>query len=146
MAWLYILEENAGNVHCCFSIMWGTISKLARDLLASMIRLPAHLATRCQRVLPTAIGLTHPPDFSKAMREGPNKNGQMKGEVLSSRTRLMKAVRTLSRRGPPPTPSMANQLAKFTLNMAETTKPLHDLLSKKDVWTWEDSQQQAYSV
>jgi len=32
---------------------------------------------------------------------------------------------------------MINQLSKFTTNLAEKAKPLHDLLSKKNQWTWE---------
>lgn len=39
---------------------------------------------------------------------------------------------------------MANQLSKFTPNLAEKTKPLRDLLSKKNQWLWGDGQQQAF--
>ena len=39
---------------------------------------------------------------------------------------------------------MANQMAKFSPSMAEMTKPLRDLLSKKNAWVWADSQQQAF--
>ena len=40
---------------------------------------------------------------------------------------------------------MVNQLAKFSPSTAETTKPLRDLLSKKNAWTWGDSQQRAFN-
>ena len=40
---------------------------------------------------------------------------------------------------------MANHLAKFIPTMAETIKPLRDLLSKKNAWNWGDSQQQSFS-
>jgi hypothetical protein len=39
---------------------------------------------------------------------------------------------------------MANQLSKFTLDLAETTKPLRDLLAKKNAWHWSDAQDQAF--
>jgi len=38
---------------------------------------------------------------------------------------------------------MANQLGKFTPNLAEVTKPLRDLLSSKNSWTWGEPQAQA---
>ena len=31
---------------------------------------------------------------------------------------------------------MVNQLSKFTEHLADKTKPLKDLLSKKNSWTW----------
>ena len=39
---------------------------------------------------------------------------------------------------------MANQLSKFTIDLAETTKPLRDLLSKKNAWHWSYAQDQAF--
>ena len=39
---------------------------------------------------------------------------------------------------------MINQLSKFTPNLAEKAKPLRDLLSKKNQWTWGESQRQAF--
>ena len=39
---------------------------------------------------------------------------------------------------------MANQLAKFSPSMAETTKQLHDFLSNKNAWICGDSQRQAF--
>ena len=38
---------------------------------------------------------------------------------------------------------MANQLSKFTPHQANTTKPLRDLLSKKNQWSWGQPQRQA---
>ena len=40
---------------------------------------------------------------------------------------------------------MANQLSKFTPNLAETTKPLQDLLSKQNCWSWGEPQKKAFS-
>ena len=40
---------------------------------------------------------------------------------------------------------MANQLSKFTPNLAELTKPLRDLLSKKNHWCWDYPQKEAFS-
>ena len=37
-----------------------------------------------------------------------------------------------------------NQLGKFTPNLAENTKPLRDLLSAKNQWTWGSRQQEAF--
>ena len=39
---------------------------------------------------------------------------------------------------------MANQMGTFTSKLAETSKPLRDLLSTKRVWNWEHAQQQAF--
>ena len=39
---------------------------------------------------------------------------------------------------------MVNQLNKFTPNLAEKTKPLCDLLVKKNQWVWGERQQQAF--
>ena len=39
---------------------------------------------------------------------------------------------------------MINQLGKFTPNLAENTKPLCDLLSTKNQWTWGSTQQEAF--
>ena len=41
---------------------------------------------------------------------------------------------------------MANQLSKFTPHLAEITKPLRDLLSTKNQWTWGHAQKQAFSA
>ena len=41
---------------------------------------------------------------------------------------------------------MANQLSKFTPNLAEKTKPLRDLLSKKNQWVWSHAQDQAFAM
>jgi len=41
---------------------------------------------------------------------------------------------------------MANQLSKFTSRLAETSKPLRDLLSTKRVWTWGPAQQQSFQL
>ena len=35
---------------------------------------------------------------------------------------------------------MANQRCKFTPTLAETAKPLRDLLSKQNQWVWGDQQ------
>ena len=40
---------------------------------------------------------------------------------------------------------MVNQLNKFTPNLADKTKPLNDLLVKKNQWVWGDVQQKAFS-
>ena len=40
---------------------------------------------------------------------------------------------------------MTNQLSKFTPYLVETTKPLHDLLSKKNEWSWNHAQQTAFT-
>ena len=40
---------------------------------------------------------------------------------------------------------MANQLGKFSSNLAEFTKPLRELLSKESTWVWNDAQEQAFS-
>ena len=39
---------------------------------------------------------------------------------------------------------MANQQSKFSPNLAETAKPLRDLLSKRNQWNWGNCQQQAF--
>ena len=41
---------------------------------------------------------------------------------------------------------MANQLSKFTPNLADLTKPLRDLLSKQNLWTWGEPQRKAYAA
>ena len=41
---------------------------------------------------------------------------------------------------------MANQLCKFTPNLAEKTKPLGDLLSKQNQWIWDDQQKQTLAA
>ena len=41
---------------------------------------------------------------------------------------------------------MVNQLSKFTPHLAEITKPLRDLLSKKNQWTWDQAQNQAFTA
>ena len=40
---------------------------------------------------------------------------------------------------------MVNQLSKFMPHLAEMTKPLRDLLSKKNEWMWGQAQKQAFS-
>jgi len=40
---------------------------------------------------------------------------------------------------------MINQLGKFTPNLAENTKPLRDLLSTKNQWSWGSRQQEAFN-
>ena len=40
---------------------------------------------------------------------------------------------------------MINQLGKFTPHLAEITKPMRDLLSKKDDWTWGHAQQRCFA-
>lgn len=40
---------------------------------------------------------------------------------------------------------MVNQLSKFMPHLAEMTKPLRDLLSKKNQWTWGHAQKLAFS-
>ena len=39
---------------------------------------------------------------------------------------------------------MANQMGKFSPNLANLTQPLRELLSKKHTWVWGDSQDQAF--
>ena len=39
---------------------------------------------------------------------------------------------------------MANHLMKFLPNLAETTKPLRDLLSKVSQWCWDDPQKNVF--
>ena len=39
---------------------------------------------------------------------------------------------------------MTTQLSKFTPHLSETTKPLRDLLSTKNTWTWGEPQQKAF--
>ena len=39
---------------------------------------------------------------------------------------------------------MANQLGKFTPNLAEISKPLRELLGKSRVWTWGPAQSAAF--
>ena len=40
---------------------------------------------------------------------------------------------------------MANQMGKFTANLAESTKPIRDLLNKKNDWMWGREQQKAFT-
>ena len=40
---------------------------------------------------------------------------------------------------------MINQLGKFTPHLAEITKPMRDLLSKKNDWTWGHTQQRCFA-
>ena len=40
---------------------------------------------------------------------------------------------------------MANQLGKFSKNLAELTQPLRQLLSKKHTWLWGPAQEQAFA-
>ena len=39
---------------------------------------------------------------------------------------------------------ITNHLSKFSLNLAETTKPLRDLLNKENQWVWGQPQQKAF--
>lgn len=39
---------------------------------------------------------------------------------------------------------MVNQMGKFSPNLAEKTKPIRDLLSKNNLWTWDNAQEQAF--
>ena len=39
---------------------------------------------------------------------------------------------------------MANQLGKFTANLAQLTQPLRELLAKKNAWVWGHPQQNAF--
>ena len=41
---------------------------------------------------------------------------------------------------------MANQLGKYSPRLAETTKPLRDLLSKENQWVWGDAQMRAFKA
>ena len=41
---------------------------------------------------------------------------------------------------------MVNQLAKFTPQLSEATKPLRELLSSKNQWLWSDNQTQAFET
>ena len=41
---------------------------------------------------------------------------------------------------------MANQLGKFTSQLATITQPLHELLSKKNIWSWTVSQEEAFNA
>ena len=41
---------------------------------------------------------------------------------------------------------MVNQLSKYQPRIAELSKPLRDLLSSKNHWSWGDAQQQAFSA
>ena len=41
---------------------------------------------------------------------------------------------------------MANQLSKFSPNLADTTQPLRDLLAKDRAWVWEEAQKQAFTA
>jgi len=40
---------------------------------------------------------------------------------------------------------MVNQLSKFTPHLANMTKPLRDLLSKRNQWSWGQAQRKALS-
>ena len=40
---------------------------------------------------------------------------------------------------------MANQMTKFTPNLAGVTKPLRDLLSSKSQWVWDPPQEEAFT-
>ena len=41
---------------------------------------------------------------------------------------------------------MVTQLGKFTHNLAETSKPLRDLLGKKNAWCWDEAQETAFQA
>ena len=40
---------------------------------------------------------------------------------------------------------MVNQLGKFSMNLADLTQPLRQLLSKKSTWIWGPAQDQAFA-
>ena len=40
---------------------------------------------------------------------------------------------------------MCNHLSKFSPNLAEKTKPLRELLNKRNQWTWGEPQQRAFT-
>ena len=40
---------------------------------------------------------------------------------------------------------MLNQMIKFVPNLADTTKPLHDFLSKQNQWAWGQAQEEAFN-
>ena len=40
---------------------------------------------------------------------------------------------------------MTNQLSKFSPKLAETSKPLRDLLSKKNMWSWGVPQRNSFN-
>ena len=62
-----------------------------------------------------------------------------------------KKVEAITKMAAPQHPSelrflgMVNQLSKFQPHIAELTKPLRDLLSTKNHWTWGEIQQEAFS-
>ena len=39
---------------------------------------------------------------------------------------------------------MCNQLSKFSPDLAETTKPIRDLLSKKNAWVWDQAHKKSF--
>ena len=39
---------------------------------------------------------------------------------------------------------MLNQLSKFVPDLSSKTKPLHDLVSTKNLWVWDPSQKKAF--
>ena len=41
---------------------------------------------------------------------------------------------------------MANQLGKFTPQLAIITQPLHELLSKKNSWCWTTNHEKAFNA
>ena len=41
---------------------------------------------------------------------------------------------------------MVNHTGSFTPNLADTTKPLHDLLKKENSWTWATRQDTAFQT
>ena len=41
---------------------------------------------------------------------------------------------------------MANQLGKFLPTLAEMSKPLQDLLSKNNMWSWDEPQMKAFQA
>ncbi|XP_014774108.1 uncharacterized protein LOC106871877 [Octopus bimaculoides] len=42
--------------------------------------------------------------------------------------------------------SMANHVGKFTENLAETTKPLRDLLKRETTWIWDQPQETVFQT
>ena len=62
-----------------------------------------------------------------------------------------KKVEAIQLMGSPKSPSdvrrflgMVTQLGQFTSSLAKTSNPLHDLLSKRNAWCWEESQETAF--
>ena len=68
-------------------------------------------------------GITADPDKTKALRQ------------MEKPTTVTELQRFLG---------MANQLGKFSANLAQLTQPLRELLRKKNAWVWGQPQQNAF--